>query len=246
MISEVVREPRRELVSVWHRQIGRQRSQRLHHGPRPFAALFIHFRGKPTHGLIELSRLRLDLLHDLRSGDGPVAHRLVRCTAGLVADGIKFGGSTRIQFEKYVNLMPGRRSWRRIASTDTKLLRTALEIDKYLERHSRFPYYPRHTEPRLPRLWVSLTNDHPTGGGAEFEQLCWDTGWSAELALCSVRHLHRGHWFYPLHYVSHHARHIACALVDLSSVPCRQVFRVERPEDLEGGTSSCQFDFSNS
>ncbi|MCC7085166.1 MAG: hypothetical protein IT427_09180 [Pirellulales bacterium] len=247
MATVVLKEPEVDLFFAWQEQIGRERGMRLRRGPRPFAALIVHYRGYAVDGFVELSRLRIDVLHDRQNPGGPVIHRFARYSAGLIADGVIFGGANRIQFEKNLSLTPGRKSYgRRIGAKDPNLLGAALEIDRYLERHSRFPNYPRRAMPRLPRCWVSLNTQHPRGSGPEFERFCRESETPTDLALAGVRYLHRDSWFYPLCFVLHHRQQIRAALVDLSSVPPRQVFRIERQEDLVGSEGACWFDFANS
>lgn len=247
MAAIALHEPKPELVSRWHRQIGRERSMRLCRGPRPFAAMFFSYRGFASDGLVDLSRLRIDVLHDLQITGAPVAHRMARYTAGLNAEGIILGGASRIQFDKNLAQMPGRKSLsRRIGAKDSKLLGTALEMDRFLERRSRHPHYPRRSTPCLPRFWVSLDHDHPHGAGPAFEQFVRNTGWEPELALTSVRHLCRGRWTYPLEYVAHLAKQIHAAFVDLTAFSRRQIIRIQRPTDLIDTVGACSFDFWSS
>jgi hypothetical protein len=230
--------------ATWQEQIGRQRGARLSRGLRPFCAVFFRFRGPTMNGLIELARLRIDVLHDLQGASGPVIHRLARFRPGLVANGIMFGGASRRQLEKNLSMTPGGKwSGRRIAATDSSLLGDALVIDKFLERHSRYPNYPRRSQPRLPRVLVSLSVNHPTGSGPEFERYCRDTGWPVDLALTSVRRLHRGRWLFPIEFVLHHAQCFGGVYADMTTVSRRQVFRFERTEDLIGHDGACRFDF---
>jgi hypothetical protein len=139
-----------------------------------------------------------------------------------------------------LSLTPGgKSSGRRIGAKDSKLLAAALEIDKYLERCNRFPHYPRRSAPRLPKIWVGLTTRHTTGSGPEFELYCRDTGWPVDLALTSVRRLHRGNWLYPIEFVLHHLLCFRSVYADMSTVARRQIFRFEQTDDLIG----CHFDF---
>jgi hypothetical protein len=66
MAAVVLNRSSPDLFATWQEQIGRQRGARLCRGPRPF----FHHRGYAVEGLIELGRLRIDVLYDRQSVGG--------------------------------------------------------------------------------------------------------------------------------------------------------------------------------
>jgi hypothetical protein len=235
------------LLSQWGKQIGGQGRRRSRRGPRPFAALTFYTCRAPVDGLVELRHFRLCLLQDISIASSFVGHRLAIYRAKRIPWGVLLGGAAQICCEKDLGLMPGRSSqWRRIAGNDRDLLTLGLHLDDYLERHSRYPFFPRRNAPRLPQFWAVLDSLVPRGEGPEFEAYCGNTKLAPDAAILQARRQHLCHWMYPLEFVSHEWQRFGGIYIDLRSVSKHQVIRLDCGDSLSGYRGACQFDFVRS
>jgi len=111
-------------------------------------------RGKPRQWpLVDLRHITLVALFDEQLASGRLATRLVGVSGRLTDMGLEFGGPEHCRFDKDLGLRPivgGRGASFDPARGD--LLAFALQLDRFLERCARYPYYPRRRLPKLPTL----------------------------------------------------------------------------------------------
>jgi len=235
------------MSAVWRQQVGSHLRRRRHRGPRNLAVVTYVVRGNATNKLIDIRRLTVCVLHDEFDQAGAPSIRFAAYRLDQIALGITVGGPDQILLDKDLALAPRRRAYgRRFARWDQRWLPLALRMDQWLERHARHPYFPRSTELRLPKFWVSLTTTHITGDGPEFARFCQDFGLPAEVALITCGRRYRGQVLYPLEFVSHAWRQICTVYADLKHLFQRQVVQLDGPSRLAGFQGACQYDLLNS
>ena len=77
--------------------------------------------------------------------------------------------------------------------------------------------------------------------------LCQRCGEPARTLLRSARRTHRGLVLFPLDWVSHRWREVACVFADVGRFRRRQLFRLRDPaRDLVGYRGAVEFDFFHS
>lgn len=235
------------ILSLWRRHFGSQFRRRCRRCPRPMAALVYYPRGPVIDGLIDLRRLEIWILHDVPSSSRTIRHRLACYRAVPIRWGVLLGGAAQIRFEKDLALVPGLSSpGRRLSTVNERLITWALQLDRYLERHARYPYFPRCNTPRMPQFLVTLNGDQPQGDGPEFEAFHEKASMDAQQARVRFRRLHCRQWLYPLEFVSHAGQRFQSVYVDLKTIPKRQVIRLDGNESLVGYRGACQYDLLNS
>ena len=133
----------------------------------------------------------------------------------------------------------------RIAPGNGRLLSHALQLDGYLELHSKFPYYPRKTSPKLPRFLAELKSDCPIDDGPELAAYCEQSGLDSRTAIEQLRRFHHGQWLHPVEFVNRWCEFKA-VYADLTGVPKRQIVKLDAEESLTGYRGACQYDFLGS
>ncbi len=142
--------------------------------------------------------------------------------------------------------VPGGQGYR-IDLADEELLRSALALDRQLDRDARFGRDVRN-RPFLPKLWGGFRAEDThtiTGDGPELAAYARRTGRSPQRLLQHLRRERLGLAIYPLGWVSHLWEKAAAVFADLDGFPRRQVFRLENlPDDLAGFHGAAEFDFA--
>jgi hypothetical protein len=235
------------LLQQWRRQIGHPLHREAVRDPRELAALAYIVQGSTADGLADLWRLTTCVLHDVRDPPDRLAIRFAGYRARMFPGGISIGGAEQIRFEKDLALRPDHRDrGRQFRWHRNELLRLALQMERRLARHARFPFCPRSDRPHFPRFWVALSMDDPIGQGSEFDLFCRQTGWNPERPLVEWRRDHLGQALYPLEFVSHLWRRFRNIYVEVQTLRKCQVIRLRRLDGLVGHHGVCQFDLLHS
>ena len=212
------------------------------------AALGYLARGPIKRGLIPIEELALVVLN----GDATLSGRWLAGYSGeRVPWGVAWGGAERHEFLKDLTLPPkiGAPA-AQLDLEDASLVELAYELSQLLEqqRSQRLPAVQRRLE--LPKLWAGFkraTANHVKGSGPELYAQCQRRSRSARALLNSSRRFHGGLVLFPLNWVSHRWRDIACVFADVGQFRKRQVFRLREPgQDLVGYRGASEFDFFHS
>jgi hypothetical protein len=236
-----------ELVRRWREQIARQQRRRVAQGPRGLAALGYLVRGPQPSGLVDLRRVVFVALCDRSQADGHLATRVVGFSAACAPWGVKIGGPEQSRFEKDLLRAPaiGGKA-RRFDLAHPDVLTLALDLDRLVERHVRFPGMPRHRQPRWPALWAAFTrrvSSNLTGAGPEFESTVRHAGAVAHDVFWDSRRTIQGLVAFPLPFVSHAWQQFTTIFADLKTLPKRQVIRLEhQAKNLAGFAGAIEFD----
>jgi hypothetical protein len=231
-----------ELMQRWRQQVGGQRHRRDCRGPRLYAAISYVARGPIRDGLVDLRRVAFVVVQDILRRDGSLATRFRNYAATAVPWGVKIGGAENTRFDKDLSLAPRRNATgRAFAFSDTEFLGLSLDLDRYMERHYRFPgRFGR--EPRLPVIWAAFAPkvaQEVRSAGPEFEA----AGCQRILRTVSSS----GASLIPVDHVSHEWRRFGRMMVDLRSVPKRQLVAVDhRGANLAGFMGAIAFDLRQS
>jgi hypothetical protein len=236
----------RRLLRAWRRQIGNRIDRRRPTSPRPLAGLGYLTYGPPKDGLIEVHRLVLVGLYDEPSPDRFPAIRLAGVVGCKAAWGVRFAGE---RFLKDLSRPPvGWRSGQPRRFINEQLLNLALELDAFVELHSR--YRPRQLpmEPQLPPLWAAFRQADASAAALACDELhaaCQCAGLPARaLFLQTVRRC-RGLHLLPLEWVTTHWARFVDVYADLSKYPPRQVFAPPSiPDGLQGFQGAAEFDLT--
>lgn len=154
MIAPVAPIPSINILQDWRRQIGGSQRRTSPHPVRPFVIVSYVIRRNPRRWpLVDLNDITLVALFDEQLASGRLATRLTGICGCQTNQGLQFGGPEQCRFDKDLRLRPilGGRG----ASFDPgrgDLLAFALQLDRYLERVARYPFYPRRRVPLLPTL----------------------------------------------------------------------------------------------
>ncbi len=211
------------LEQWWQRFGGRRRGNRR---PSPLAAMGYLAQGPVLEGLIEIERLVLVVLHDVPTGHGQHAVRLVGFAGGRVPWGVKWGGAERSKFCKNLLLQPvANGPGLRLSTASADLLRLGLQLDRDLERHVRRPSLPVRQQLRLPCLWAGFKPADAAGingDGPELTAYASRTGRHPQRLLEHLRRDHFGMPLYPVAWVSHHWQQAVAVFADMERFPRRQ------------------------
>jgi hypothetical protein len=230
----------------WRRRLGGRR--RRHTQPRPLAALGYLANGPVTDGLIDVENLTLVLLCDDQLRPGNCAVRLAGYSSSRIPWGVRFGGPENCRFFKDLRLQPvlGGRGYRLDLAAE-QLLTLGLQLDRELDRHTRYRRWPVRERPSLPKLWAAFRPGDAagiSGDGPELAAYATRTGRSPQRLLEHLRRDHLGLALYPLAWVSHHWETALSVFADLTRFPKRQVFRVQHlPDHLVGYQDAVEFNF---
>ena len=204
--------------------------------------------GQIERGLIPIEELSLVVLY----GDAAQPGRwLAGYSAQRVPWGVAWGGVERNAFLKDLILPP--RIGGRMAHLDlqeTHLVELAFRLSQLLEQHPmrRLPTVQKRLE--LPSLWAGFepaAANRIKPSGPELMALCQHCRKPARQLLRSVRRIHRGLVLFPLEWVSHRWRDVACVFADVGRFRKRQLFRLRDPaQELIGYRGAAEFDFFHS
>ena len=234
-----------ELKQRWRQQLASQQRRRLGQGPRPLAAVTHLVRGQLQDGLIDVRHLSFIVLHDQQGGDE------IRCAgygATSVPWGLKIGGADNCKFDKDLAIAPGPKAkGRRFDSANGELLELVLNLDQLLERHGRYPHFPRRQQLQWPTLWAAFAPSVASQiqwSGPEFDS---DKRRENHFVDASLVRTAPGLALYPLPYVSHAWREILVIFADLTTIPKRQVIALEpHARNLRGHEGAVEFDLLSS
>jgi hypothetical protein len=206
--------------------------------------------GPAIDSLIEVENLTLVVLYDEPLPHGRCALRLAGYSASPIPWGVRFGGSDQCRFFKdlWLQPVPDGRGYR-LNLADEELLALGLQLERELDRCTRFCRQPLREQVRLPKLWAAFRPADATsitGDGPELAAYAQRTGRPPQRLLEHLRRDHRGLACYPAAWVSHHWRQAVAILADLERFPRRQVFRLRNlPRDLAGFQDAAEFDFGS-
>jgi hypothetical protein len=237
------------LLARWRRRFGEVRHHRIR--TRPVASLGYLANGPILDGLVEIEHLVLVVLYDAERGDGRLALRLAGFAGTAAPWGVKWGGPEQCRFDKDLLLRPARHArGLRIDIASTKLLQLAFQLDRQLEKHTRYPGLVRRRQLQLPRLWAgfrAFDAARVIGDGPELAVYCRRTGKSPRQSIEEAAWNHEGLTLFPLEWVSHLWENVTAVFVDLKRFPRWQVFPLRHPsEDLQGFQGAMEFDFYHS
>lgn len=233
------------------RHLGRQRKRPSKRRPRSIvsvAALGYLARGRTNRGLIPVEELTLVVLYGNAIKPG---RWLAGYSAQRVPWGVAWGGVERNTFLKDLCLAPtigGRAA--ELDLQQAALVELARQLNQCLEqqRTQRLPAVQKRLE--LPRLWAGF---EPAAArrikcaGPELSALCRRRRQPARMLLRSARRRHQDLVLYPLEWVSHEWREMACVFADVGRFRKRQLFRLQDPaQDLVGYRGAAEFDFYRS
>jgi hypothetical protein len=198
-------------------------------------------------GLIEIEKLTFVLLHDEPIRGGACAVRLSGFRGCRVPWGTRLGSRNNCRFIKDLMLQPVRGGQGyRLDLNDEELLGLGLQLDHELDQHARFHKSVRD-RPMLPKLWAGFEPDVAAGvnvEGPELQAYASQTGKTPQALMERLRREHQGLTVFPLAWVSHLWRAIAAVYADLRHYPKRQLFRLERSDNLVGFQGAAEFDFT--
>lgn len=212
------------------------------------AALGYLAHGPIERGLIPIEKLSFVVLY----GDATQPGRWLAGYSGQrVPWGVAWGGVERNEFLK--DLCLPARIGGRAAQLDLQqavLVEMAFQLNQCLEpqRRQRLPAVQKRLE--LPRVWAGFepaAANRIKASGPELMALCQRCGEPARTLLRSARRTHRGLVLFPLDWVSHRWREVACVFADVGRFRKRQRFRLREPaQDLVGYRGAAEFDFFHS
>jgi hypothetical protein len=240
-----------ELIQRWRQQIAGQRRRRAAGGPRALAAVGYLVHGPVHNGLVDIRRIVFVTLHDEVDAAGRLATRVGGFRAAAVPWGVKIGGPEHTRFEKDLGRPPAfRAKGRRFDLAHPDVLAIAMDLDRLVERHLRFPHFPRRRQPRWPTLWAAFSPHVAVGlcgQGPEFEALTGPGGrGNADLLMANRRRI-GGLVAFPLVYVSHAWQQCLAIHADVRSLPKRQVITLEqKAKNLCGYSGAIEFDLLHS
>lgn len=234
------------LMARWHSQLGRR--ARRFALPRPFGSLSFLANGAVVDGLIEVENLVLVTLYDEEDVAGHTSVTLAGFSARRVAWGVQWGGPDNSLFRKNLLLRPRADArGRRLDVPRAQLLELALQLDRQVDRYSRYMHRKVREGFKLPPLWAGFRKSHALKVSADGPELLAAAQRNGNLPgdlLSQGQRDYEGLVLYPLDWVSHHWPSIAAVFADLRQFPGRQVFPVSQPEqDLQGFCGAVQFDF---
>ncbi len=236
------------LKQCWRQQVASQQRRRVAQGPRPLAAVTYLVRRSAHEGLVDIRDLTVVIMYDDKRHDGSVAIRCAGYSASGIPWGLKIGGADACKFDKDLTVAPAPAAKdRRFDTSNGELLSLALSCDQQLERHGRYPHFPRRLQPRWPKLWAGFAAETASQielAGPEFEA---DYRRSTGSVIQSLARTSGGLTLYPLPYVSHAWRQILMIFVDMKTVPKRQVIALEpNARNLRGYDGAMDFDLVSS
>jgi len=237
------------LLERWRRQVGRQLRRRTKRGPRPLAAISYLIRGRIHDGLVDIRHLVFVVVRDQETDKGPLTIRMAGFNDAPVPCGVMFGGAELSRFEKDLALAPRHAArGRRFDLANDELLLVALQLDRHLKRHARYPNLPRRSQPRLPQHWAAFPANgaiEVSGDGPELLARCRTTGASPAAILRETCRQFAGLTLYPLEFVSHVWAQFEAVFADLKTIPKRQVVPVDQTDrDLRGLVGATEYDFA--
>lgn len=236
-----------ELVQRWREQIARQQRRRAAQGPRPLAAIGCLIHGPALDGVVDVRQVVFVRLFDERTADGQLATRVAGFACSVVPWGMKVGGPPQSRFDKNLCRAPGTDGkGNRFDLAYPDVLSLALDLDRQIEKHLRFPHLSRWRQPRWPALWAAL--DCPGvsdlhGAGPELEQIARRDGRRPVDVFRANERVIRGQAAFPLPFVSHAWREFAAVYADLSGLRRPQVISFDNAaKALCGFAGAIEFD----
>ena len=247
MISHVNKTDR----TVFSRHLGRQRQQSSNWRPRSIvgtAALGYLPRGQIKRGLIPVEELTLVVLYGNALEPG---RWLAGYSAQRVPWGVAWGGVERHQFSKDLCLPRGVGALAaHLDPQEAPLAELAFQLNRLVERHQTQRWQSVRKRLELPRLWAGFERAAARrikGAGPELFALCRRRRQPARMLLRSARRRHQDLVLFPLEWVSHHWREMACVFAGVGRFRRRQLFRLRDPaRDLVGYRGAVEFDFFHS
>lgn len=233
------------------RRLGRQREQSSKRRPRSYAsaaALGYLPRGQIKRGLIPVEELTLVVLYGNAIEPG---RWLAGYSAQRVPWGVAWGGVERHQFLKDLCLSPGVGALgAHLDPQEAPLVELAFQLSQLLERHRTQRWQAVRKRLELPRLWAGFERAAARrikGAGPELFALCRRRRQPARMLLQSARRRHQDLVLFPLEWVSHQWREMACVFAEVGRFRRRQLFRLRDPaRDLVGYRGAVEFDFFHS
>lgn len=240
-----------ELLQRWRQQISCRQRRRVANGPRPLAAIGYRAFGPVCEGLVYLRRLLFVALYDEVHLNGCLVTRVAAYLASAVPWGVRIGGAEQCRVDKDLARPPtSGGKGRRFDLAREGLISLALDLDRSVEQHLKFPHQPRLRQPRWPELWAAFephTAAQLHGAGPEFESLVRQTGNQSSDVLQSEGRPIAGLRAFPLAHVSHAWQQITGIYADLTTLPKRQVIALDHPlKDLCGYSASIEYDLVHS
>ena len=230
-----------ELLDRWQRQfVSRKQPCRMRAGR--LAALGYLTNGPVRQGLVPIEQLLLVVLH----AELPQpATKLAGFSAERIEWGVEWGGPARNRFAKDLALEPkiGARG-PRLDLRRVLLVQLALQLERELSRHARFPRLPIARRFRLPPLWAGfrpMDAKKLAGDGPEFAAACRQSSKRPGQLLSGARRAHHGLTLLPLDWVSHAWQQAVDVFADVGKFPKRQVVRPAGPEGLIGYRGASHF-----
>lgn len=235
-----------ELLNRWRYQINR--SQSPSRAPRGLGVLGCLTDLEPVNGLVELKRVLITVLYDVRLASGHFAIRMAGYRASREPHGINWGGRGNARFDKDLTLSPRPGGGaKRIDLLNFPTTSWALSADRRINVALRYRTRRVSRGFELPRTWAGFPPSYEKelqGSGPELERLCVRFGISREAMLAKFRREHRGLVLYPLDWVSDHVQRATDLFAEVKGVRRWQVFGIENPHTtLVGFAGAATFDF---
>lgn len=240
---------RPSLLARWRRQLGRH--ARRNALPRPLAALGYMSNGAVVDGLVEIENLILVVLYDEMQDSGRLSVTVGGYSGSRIPWGAQWGGPEHSLFLKNLLLRPRPQARGRcLDASRTQLLELSLQLDRQVDRYTRYLRLPKRRAFVLPRLWAGFKACQLAGvtaDGPELMSAAQRSGQSPEELLQLARRDYEGLALLPLEWTSHCWERMTAVFADLCDFPRRQVAPLENlPDDLQGFQAATQFDFYNS
>ena len=240
-------------IHQWRKQIGGQLRYRNQRGPRPFAAIAPVVRGPICDGLVDTRALGAGK-YCMTTGMKPARRNDLTRSAAQDMPSVRLLGACKSVAQSYASSisasawhLPATGHGRSFDSANGELLNLALGMDVLLERHTRYPHFPRRQRPRWPILWAGFSKADGKllqGSGPEFEADSRRME-TSELDLFSRQH--HGLTLFPLCYMAHAWSQMLSVFAEVSSIPKRQVLALQSDaRNLSGFDGPIQFDLISS
>ncbi len=237
------------LLARWRRQVGRHaRRVAL---TRPLAGLGALANGAVVDGLIEIHNLVLVVLYDELHDDGRLSVNVAGFSGSQVPWGVQWGGPQQNLFFKNLLLRPrpGARG-RCLDASRSQLIELALQLDRQVDRYSRYLRLAERRPLVLPRLWAGFKASQlpdVTADGPELAAAAIGSGTSPAELLRQSRRDYEGLALLPLEWTSHCWQQMTTVFANLRDFPQCQVLPLRQlPDDLQGFQQAAQFDFYSS
>lgn len=217
-----------ELRRRWHRQIGAKKLLPSHH-LRHAAGVGFLCQGWRPQGFVELSRLIVVAVYDLRTADGDSKIRVAGYRPQVTSERVDWIGGTKAVFWKDLLLRPKAFSkGQRLDLRGSALLQLALRLEHRIQQAERHPRRIEKNTLQFPRLWAGFSRSISNSiepNGPELEALCSKFGLTREAMSAKFKQELDGLVLLPATWIVEDLHRATTTFAELAGIPSRQAAR---------------------